>query len=134
MKCTRILLAEDNADIRETLAEVLALEGFDVETAANGKEALERLQGDISPVLILLDLMMPVMSGWEFLDAQKVNPDLEKHPVVVLSAVPATQSLDDLSPLDAVDSLAKPIDITRLLQTVERYCDRKVGPTVSQSA
>jgi CheY-like chemotaxis protein len=134
MKCNSILLAEDNADIREALAEVLALEGYEVETAANGKEALERLEGDESPVLILLDLMMPIMSGWEFLDAQKENPRLEKHPVVVLSAVPATQSLDDLSPLETMDSLAKPIDITRLLQTVERYCDRKERPSVSQSA
>lgn len=124
-KCQSILVAEDNEDIRETLSEVLTLEGYRVQVASNGKEALQYLKSHPEPVLVLLDLMMPVMSGWEFLDVQKENPQLNKNPVVVLSAVPATESLEDLSPLTTAEALSKPINLSRLLETVGRYCDRQ---------
>jgi CheY-like chemotaxis protein len=125
LKCQTILLAEDNDDIRQTLAEVLEFEGYAVKTVSNGKEALEALNENRSPMLVLLDLMMPVMSGWEFLDAQKKSEEFHHHPVVVLSAVPATQSLQDSSTLETAGALRKPIDLNRLLETVGRFCDRR---------
>lgn len=123
-KCRSILVAEDNEDIRETLAEVLSLEGYEVQAVSNGQEALQYLKKASPPVLVLLDLMMPVMSGWEFLDAQKRNPKLERNPVVVLSAVPATQSLEDLEPLGTAGAISKPINLSRLLEMVGNYCLR----------
>lgn len=123
-KCQSILLAEDNDEIRETLVEILELEGYRVETATNGREALDRLAQREPPVLVLLDLMMPKMSGWEFLDAHREG-HLGRHPVVVISALPATESVEDPTPLDTAEALTKPIELNRFLETVERYCERQ---------
>ncbi len=121
-KCKSILIAEDNDDIRETLEDTLKNEGYIVETAKNGKIALQKLKELPSPSLILLDLMMPVMSGWEFLDAQKSNAVLESHHVVVISAVEATQSLEDPTPLETAGSIMKPIALGPLLSKVREHC------------
>jgi CheY-like chemotaxis protein len=77
---------EDDPDIRETLSEALGWEGYDVTTAANGLEALQLLRGGQHADIVLLDLMMPVMSGWEFRRVQLDDPALAGIPVVVLSA------------------------------------------------
>ncbi|MBC7545053.1 MAG: response regulator, partial [Candidatus Sericytochromatia bacterium] len=80
-----ILIVEDDIDIRETLAEILADEGYSVASAANGLDAISYLQTEAMPCVILLDLMMPVMSGWEFRAKQQQDPTLAGIPVVVLS-------------------------------------------------
>lgn len=121
-KCVSILIAEDNDDIRETVAEALMMEGYTVHTAKNGKEALVQLAKLPSPALVLLDLMMPVMSGWEFLDAQKANAVLAPHQIVVVSAVEATESLEDRTPLNTAGSLSKPINLQKLLDMVRSFC------------
>ena len=82
-----ILIVEDDEDLREMMAQLLALEGFKAETAANGREALAYLALGDRPDVILLDLMMPVMDGWEFRRQQVTDPALAAVPVVVLSAV-----------------------------------------------
>jgi CheY-like chemotaxis protein len=82
----RLLLVEDDADIRDTLSDVLSWEGYEVLTAANGREALELLRGGTGVDAILLDLMMPIMSGWEFRRVQLDDPALAGIPCVVLSA------------------------------------------------
>lgn len=123
VRCKSILIAEDNVDIRETLEDVLMNEGYSVATAANGKEALHRLSQLQAPTLILLDLMMPVMSGWEFLDAQKKNAVIAANPVVVMSAVKATQSLEDPTPLKTAGNFSKPIAIDPLLDLVKELCE-----------
>ncbi|HET9552004.1 MAG TPA: response regulator [Anaeromyxobacteraceae bacterium] len=117
-----ILLVEDDFAIRETVAEVLAGEGFQVTCAANGAEALARLEAMKQPGLILLDLMMPVMDGWQFRTAQRRDPRFASIPVVVLSAGAGMESeLGGLAP-DAF--LPKPFELDRLLRTVGRLCVR----------
>src|SRR5215510_5543427 len=82
-----VLIVEDDADLREMMAQLLSLEGFQTAAVANGREALEYLQGGEAPHLILLDLMMPVMDGWEFRRQQQADPSLSRVPVIVLSAL-----------------------------------------------
>jgi CheY-like chemotaxis protein len=113
-----VLIVEDDADLREMMAQLLLLEGFQAHTAANGREALEYLHHGHSPNLILLDLMMPVMDGWEFRREQQRDPELAKVPVVVLSALDPTRAAD----IGAVECLKKPLDFDRLLSLVRRHC------------
>ncbi len=115
-----ILIVEDDADIREDLAALLKEEGYSVATATNGLEALERLRSDPLPCVILLDLMMPVMSGWDFRAKQLADPTLASVPVVLLSA--ATDLRRHAEQLKVADYLAKPIQLDRLFKTVERHC------------
>jgi CheY-like chemotaxis protein len=83
----KVLVVEDERDIREALAEALSYEGYDVVIAANGREALGRLcDGGSLPDVILLDLVMPEMNGWEFRQVQVHDPALAGIPVVVVSA------------------------------------------------
>jgi DNA-binding response OmpR family regulator len=114
-----VLIVEDDADLREMMAQILTLEGFDAATATNGREALEYLRhsGD-TPQLILLDLMMPVMDGWEFQRERRRDPALADVPVVVLSA------LDEARAAGAAthEFLKKPLDFDRLLKIVKGYC------------
>jgi CheY-like chemotaxis protein len=120
--CKSILIVEDNTDVRETLEEVLKGEGYPVYTSKNGKDALAKLRVIPSPALVLLDLMMPVMNGWEFLDAQKQDAVLASHRVVTLSAVQPTKSIEDPTPLDVANSIQKPINLEPLLDKVREFC------------
>jgi CheY-like chemotaxis protein len=114
-----ILLVEDNDDVRDMMALALELAGHVVWPAANGRDALARLQErDELPCLILMDLMMPVMNGWELRAALKDTPRLSSIPVVVVSALNA----DLARRLPATDYLPKPVDIDRLLDLVCEYC------------
>jgi CheY-like chemotaxis protein len=79
-----ILVVDDDAISRETLAGLLSKKGYSVASAENGRQALDYLRSS-TPALILLDLMMPVMSGWEFLALKKTDPRLEPLPVVVMT-------------------------------------------------
>ena len=81
----RLLLVEDNEATREGLAALLRGEGYQVVTAVEGKQALDRLLSGPRPDLILLDLSMPVMDGWEFRARQRQSPALASIPVVLLS-------------------------------------------------
>jgi CheY-like chemotaxis protein len=115
-----ILVVEDDFSIRETIAELLEGEGYSVTRAANGAEALERLRRTEETSLILLDLMMPVMDGWEFRSRQKSDPRLAGIPVVVLSA---DNALDQKVSSLGVDAwLSKPFEVERLLETIDRLC------------
>src|SRR4051812_20238688 len=82
----QILLIEDDADIRDTLKEILEYEGYDVRSAKNGQEGIDYLRQFPAPALILLDFMMPIMNGWQFRAIQKEDPEFSKIPVIVLSA------------------------------------------------
>jgi len=114
-----ILLVEDDADIRESLVELLQAEGHVVDTAANGREAVERLERPTAvPGIVLLDLMMPVMNGRDFLAAMKGLGDQAKRalPVVVLTA--SRERFDDPN---VVAWAKKPIDVPALLSLIERH-------------
>jgi CheY-like chemotaxis protein len=113
-----ILIVEDDADLREMMAQLLTLEGFRASTVANGREALEYLSQGDKPDVILLDLMMPVMDGWEFRRQQQASADLSRVPVIVLSALDQTRAAD----VNAVAFLKKPLDFDRLLELVRQYC------------
>ena len=115
-----VLIVEDNPDIRESLVDVLEEEGYRVAVAVNGRDALAQLMGSVRPRLILLDLMMPEMSGWEFRARQQQSPRLSEIPVVVVSG---EGNVDHgAKTLDADDYLPKPVDIDHLLNVVERFC------------
>jgi CheY-like chemotaxis protein len=110
-----ILIAEDDADAREQIRLLLERQGYRVRTAGNGQEALNLLRADPPPELILLDLMMPVLDGWEVRRRQLADPALAAIPVVVLTAVNETDRLGD------VGYLLKPIDPDELLAVLQRF-------------
>jgi len=113
-----ILIVEDDADLREMMAQLLTLEGYRASTVANGREALEYLSGGDKPDVILLDLMMPVMDGWEFRRQQQADAQLSNVPVIVLSALDQNRASD----VNAAAFLKKPLDFDRLMSLVRRHC------------
>lgn len=113
----RLLLVDDDADIRAVLQDFLEEEGYSVSTACNGREALTLLRQDGVPCVILLDLMMPIMDGWQFLEFKNSDDQLSPIPVVVISAY------RDSTPHEGVAAtLAKPLDVDRLLAVVQQHC------------
>jgi len=114
-----VLIVEDDADLREMMAQLLSLEGYQAYTVGNGREALEYMNRGDFPDVILLDLMMPVMDGWEFRRHQQQDPEMAGVPVVVLSALDPSRAGD----LDANAFLKKPLDFDRLLELVRQYCN-----------
>jgi CheY-like chemotaxis protein len=113
-----VLIVEDDEDLREMMAQMLTLEGFQAVAVANGREALEYLHESGRPDVILLDLMMPVMDGWEFRRQQRADPALAPVPVIVLSALDQARA----SSLEAEAFLKKPLDFDRLISLVRTYC------------
>ena len=115
-----VLIVEDDTDLRETLADLLQVEGYRTAEAANGREALARLGLTGPPCLVLLDLMMPVMNGWELREQMRQDPALASIPVAILTGV--RNSTDQAAALDAVGYFQKPLDFDALLATVAIYC------------
>ena len=111
-----ILVVDDDQGALEALSDILEYEGYSVIRAQNGMQALEHLQTNSRPNLIILDLLMPVMDGWEFRTRQRQNPEIADVPVLVVTAISATAGID------AVGILHKPIDVDALLRTVRKYC------------
>jgi CheY-like chemotaxis protein len=112
-----ILLIEDEADIRTILKDALEWEGYCVYTASNGKEGIEILPEIPAPSLILLDLMMPVMNGWEFADALETDRLYADIPIVTLSAFS-----DPGKRIRAAGSIKKPVDWDDLFALVRKHC------------
>jgi signal transduction histidine kinase len=111
-----LLVVEDDDDIRETLVSLLSIEGYRVAGCSNGHEALAWLRSSTKPDLILLDLRMPIMDGWQFRVAQKGDPLLANIPAIVLSA----DSTPKAVAIDADAYLKKPVDYDTLVDTIER--------------
>jgi two-component system chemotaxis response regulator CheY len=121
-----VLVVDDDPDILEALSEILEAEGFEIRRARNGKEALERLEPD-APQLILLDLMMPVMDGWEFAQRMRQRPpEIARIPIIVLSADRNVGS--KATDLGAVGHLAKPFELNDLLELVRRSLEPAAVP------
>jgi CheY-like chemotaxis protein len=114
-----ILIVEDEQEIRAVLTEILEDEGYTVNSVPNGLEALAFLQ-EQRPQLILLDLGMPVMTGWEFREQQRRDPALADIPVIVMSAIPHLSQT--AATLQAANCLEKPIELNVLLAMVKQYC------------
>jgi CheY-like chemotaxis protein len=117
-----ILIVEDAPDILSSLAEVLREEQFDVDTAANGYQALSRLESHM-PDLILLDLMMPLMDGWKFLEVARQRFPAMQTPVVLLSAVHSLG--EEAARLGVRTFLAKPFDLADVARVAHELCDRR---------
>lgn len=109
-----VLVVDDERDIREAVSEVLADEGYQVLDAGDGAEALSKVR-EHHPDVILLDLMMPRMNGWEFRAAQKDDPELSRIPVIVISA------LGKVAGLDAAEFIQKPFELDQLLTAVRQH-------------
>ncbi len=117
--CHKIVIIEDDLDIREAVRDVLELEGYHVRAYANGREAMDGLQSGDQPCLILLDLMMPVMNGWEFLEARKdLGHTITAIPVFIVSAI-GDQAASNPNVRGYVK---KPVDIEILLRIVKKHC------------
>lgn len=112
-----ILVVEDDADIRESLCDVLVEEGYEVHTAADGAQALAVLSALETPPLVLLDLLMPVMNGWEMLAQLQARGS--KAPVIVLSAAADASKVMQSG---ATGFLSKPVHVAELLETVQAHC------------
>ena len=116
---TQVLVIDDDDDVRESVAEILADQGYQTATASNGQEALEYLHQHPPPDVILLDLMMPVMSGDEFRAMQRHDPDpaIASIPVVVVSA--NDEARRHAEQLGARAFLRKPMNLDTLIDTID---------------
>lgn len=114
-----VLVVDDDNDIRETLQEILESEGYEVATAGNGAEGLERARA-LHPSVILLDLFMPLMDGTEFRQRQVEDAELAEIPVVIVSAAAGLE--ERIAAMGVAAHLEKPLDIERLFSIVGRYC------------
>lgn len=118
-----ILLVDDNSDILEVIRVILELEGYRVATASNGAEALARLHEGLDPQLIILDLTMPVMDGWEFRDRQLADPALRDIPTIIYSAVTSVRR-ESVGALRVVGAFDKGADFSAMLRLVAEICRR----------
>jgi CheY-like chemotaxis protein len=114
-----LMIVDDDDDLRQTLAHVLTVYGYNVTAFGDPRAALAALEDGQAPFLILLDLMMPGMSGWEFRAAQLNNATLASIPVVVVTA--ANVASHGMPTLPDVEILRKPFDLDELLTIIERY-------------
>jgi CheY-like chemotaxis protein len=114
------LIVDDDAATRTAMTLVLEGTGYRVSSASDGHEALDHLQRSKPPDLILLDLMMPRMDGWQFREQQWRSPALASIPIVILSA--AGDVPLHAAALHAVGYLEKPVEFEKLLATIRRHC------------
>jgi CheY-like chemotaxis protein len=110
----KILIVDDEQDLLDSLAEFFEDEGFSVVTARNGAEALARLGNGELPSVVILDLLMPVMSGIEVYEVMQNDPRLARLPVVVSTSDPSRAP-------SGVLIMKKPVNLDRLLSTVRQY-------------
>lgn len=113
-----ILVVEDDIDIREAIALLLADEGYEVACVGDGSEALSYLHEGHTPALILLDIMMPGMDGYAFREAQQMEPELARIPVVVLSA--SSNLAQRARTLGAAAAIEKPVQVEQLVKVIEQ--------------
>jgi CheY-like chemotaxis protein len=111
-----ILVVEDDQDLREMMRDALQLNGYAVVTADDGRDALEKIGAIESPCLVLLDLLMPVMNGWQFIEAMRKRSELAAVPIIIHSSAPGP------TPPGVARALQKPLLFDRLLAVVREYC------------
>jgi CheY-like chemotaxis protein len=116
-----VLIVDDDVDILEALAELLESEGYAVTTVTDGQAALNRLRAGLRPSVILLDLMMPGMNGWDFRTEQLKDVDLRDIPVVVVTAATASEAALKAQ-LGDISLMRKPPMQDELIEIVRRHC------------
>ena len=115
----KLLIVEDHPDVREVLQSFLTTDWYAAEGVANGQEALDHLRAATElPRLIVLDLRMPLMDGWEFLQQRAVEPALVDIPVLVVTAVPSRAAPTGLG---VAEIIAKPVDVATLLEKIGQH-------------
>ncbi len=123
----QVLLVDDNDDLREAYATLLRVEGFDVAPAWGVEDAYRQLRQGFRPCTILLDLKMPGMDGWAFLDRARLEPHLHDVPVIIVSAeIGEAERAAERS----CEFLLKPVDAAALLAAIGRHCRRHRLPGV----
>jgi CheY-like chemotaxis protein len=115
MEKSVILVVEDEKESRDTLQELLEFEGYTVKTAMNGQEALEALNSGDQICIVLLDLFMPVMSGWQVVDQLRAQGRLEKTQIVIITSAPY------IAP-PGLPVFQKPLDLDKVMHAVQRLC------------
>ncbi len=126
LDCPKVFIVEDAKEIRETFEAALKMEGFEVESFVNGQKAIDRLKISPEPCLVLLDMMMPVMNGEEFMNHfHKLPATILPIPVFLVSA---TSGHDDAKRMGCKGFIKKPVDLEALLILVHTYCkSHKIG-------
>src|SRR5262249_61304881 len=117
-----VLVVDDDAEIRQALAELLEDEEYAVLLAANGKEALDLIGRGMRPDVILLDVMMPVMDGWHFLSARLRHPDLVEVPIIIISA--GQEAEREAHKVGVFEVAKKPLHVDDLIHRIEE-CRRR---------
>ena len=112
-----VLVVDDDDALRDVVCEAIADAGYEVQQAGNGQEALARMR-ESSPCIVLLDLMMPVMDGWEVVEEMTTDPSLAGVPVCVVTAQ------DRVLPPKHTVLLRKPVSVAALLSAVSQYCSK----------
>jgi CheY-like chemotaxis protein len=122
MRAKTVLLVEDDLEIRDVLQDQLEREGYDVVPATNGKQAIDYLDMDANahPDLIILDLMTPIVTGWQVLERLRGDPELSRVPVIVVTATSGDK------PSGAAAVLRKPFRLNALFDTVRTYLQDEV--------
>jgi CheY-like chemotaxis protein len=115
-----VMVVDDDADIRDSIGDILELRGYRVARASNGREALDRLRAGTLPCVILLDLMMPVLNGWEFREQQTSDEALKSVPVVIISGDGSTDQ--KAASIGVAEFLRKPLELSAILDVVRRHC------------
>ena len=119
----RVLVVDDEREIRESLEEFLVDEGYSVSVAADGAEAMVRLRSEAAPQIVILDLLMPVMSGIEVYEAMQSDARLAAIPVIISTSDPSRAPSGNLI-------MKKPINLDRLQSVIRRFCnDGSVAPS-----
>jgi len=120
MECLKIFIVEDDRHIRESFEAALKLEGYGVESFSNGQAAIDRLYQAPEPCLILLDMMMPVMNGEEFMEHfHKLPATIIPIPVFLVSG---TSNKDESQKMGCKGFIKKPVDLGALLLIVKQFC------------
>lgn len=118
MACKKLLIVEDDEAIRQMMQDVLEIEGYEILSASDGQQGLEMLRAHAeTPCLIILDMMMPKVNGWQFLDEQRANPKYAGIPVIVCSAY--RESAKTVKPHAFVE---KPVQLPVLTKAVKAFC------------
>ena len=111
-----ILVVEDEQESRDSLRDILEFEGYDVQTAVNGREALEALNASGDRIcIVLLDLFMPVMDGWQVIDQLRADGRLDKTQIVIITSAPYRAPA-------GLPVFQKPLDLDKVMNEVQRLC------------
>ena len=120
-KGQRVLIVEDDQDLREALEVIVTSDGYAVRSAHEGREALGILASGYKPAVILVDLLMPVMDGWQLCEELSLDPDLGSIPVILMSA--SGGPMLPPRPKSLVRLFRKPFTFLQLLQSIEKGCE-----------